>query len=171
MAATSIYFPRKSPSGLWLWETSPKISKWGYLVSIKLLYYLFTGLGVCETLCLLKAQNLISWSKLQLFLYASPCWPSEPDVWVHLPSIGPPVWNPSDPVLDPSCFRRTTAIKAIFLLVGCLPGRVQGGVSLPYIVSLPLLPVSCDGFLLYRFSCRKSFLLVSKLFSLIAVCK
>ena len=75
------------------------------------------------------------------------------DPWAGKPSVGP----------QTSCsLRRTSAIVIIFLLVG----HLSRGVGLDYAKSLSLIPISLL-FLLYTFSCGKSFLLIFKSFMLI----
>ena len=61
--------------------------------------------------------------------------------------------------------RRITAIVVTLLFVDCLPGDV----SLNYSAS-PFLLLDLLWLLLYVFSCRRSFLLIFRSFSLIVLC-
>lgn len=162
-------FPQEEvPVASWLWETSPRSVNESTWISLKLLYYLFTGLEVCETLCVpFKSTISVSYTHLAL-LHANPAGLQNQMFGGSSSQYRTPGWRSQCWSWPPSCFGRTTAILTIFLLVGCLPGSGCRVGCLTYIVSLPLLPVS-SWFLLYKFSCRKSFLLVSRLFSLIAV--
>ena len=75
------------------------------------------------------------------------------------PSLESPMWGS-----ELSLLCENLCIVIILQLVGCPPR----GVEFDYISSLPLLPISLR-FLLYVFSCRRSFLVGSSLFSLMVV--
>ena len=118
-------------------------------------------LKVCE-ICvhLLRVKSLFPtalWFSHTQAILAFKARPSESSSsWHRTPRLESPMWG-SGPLL----LGRTPAIVIILPFVGCLPG----GMGLDCTVSLSLLPISL-WFLLYIFSCGKSFLLVLRSFSL-----
>ena len=101
---------------------------------------------------------------LSLLLYASPTGLQSQTFWelTCLPSEEHPGWRTQCGAWTPQSLRRASAIVIILLFVGHLPM----GVDLDYTVSLALL-VILWWFLLYIFSCGKSFTLVFRSLSLI----
>ena len=108
----------------------------------------------------IRAESLFPTALLAL-LYASPGCPSKPDVLgAHLPSAGPLSWGAQYRAQMLCSLGRTSAIVIILLSVG----RLTREVGLDYTMSPPLLPISL-WFLIYIFSCGKSFMLVFRSFS------
>ena len=120
------------------------------------------GPGACEILCA-PFKSGVYFPQPSSSPESKLCWPSKPNVLgAHLPGAGLPGWGAQCGAQTLCSLGRTSAIVIIFCCVGHLPG----GMGLDCTTSPLLLPVSL-WFLFYIFSCRRSFLLVFRSFSLI----
>ena len=90
---------------------------------------------------------------------SKPHWLKPNVLRAHSPSAGPSGWHPKQ-VWTLYLLGRTSAIVIILSSVSRLPADV----GLDYTMTPPLLPISLC--LLYIFSCRRSSLLIFRLFSL-----
>ena len=118
------------------------------------------GIGGCEILCAPFKSGVSTSYNPPALKNASPTCLKARLSGGHLSGAGPTGWGAQCGAQTPLSLRGISAMVIILPFVGHLP-RVTG---LDYTVCLPLLPLSL-WFLLYIFSCRKSFLLVFRSFS------
>ena len=165
MAAASVSVIRGSPSCLLpLWEALQDLQVSLSQATFKLLSV--RDLGTCEILhAPFKSRVYVSCSPLAL-PYASPTGLQSQhsgglSSQCRTPGLRSLIWGPELSLLGEN------PCSCDYTLVCGMP---TGGVGLDYTVSPPLLPVSL-WFLLYIFSCEKSFLLVFRSVSSIVICK
>ena len=115
--------------------------------------------GVCEILCVpFESGVSISHSPLPL-LKVSPT-DLQSQMWGLLSQCKTQAWRAGCGPWTPCSLRRTYSIVVVLPPVVCLPGDM----GFYYTMSPPLVPIFL-WFLLYFFSCRRSFLLFFQFFS------
>ena len=144
MAAASTYFTRVSSCCLLPLQETPQDQHAGLTqTSFKLLLLPWVQKSVRFCVRPLGVESLFSQPSGSP--KSKPCWPSKPnDLGAHFPGAGPLGWGAQCGDQTLHSFGKTSAIVIILLFIG-----------LDYTMTPPLLPL---WFLIYTFSCRRSFL-------------